>query len=354
MLSRVAESIYWMNRYIERAENVARLIDVNINLTLGEQDLLGKQWMPLVRTTGDHGAFESRYSAPTPNNALNFLLFDEENRNSIISCVKAARENARQIRQAIPIIVWEQLNRFYHLVLETSTQDIESIDTQDFCERVRLASHLISGAEDATSLKDQAWYFGRLGRMLERADYTSRIVDIQYFILLPENVPVGSTLDAVRWSALLRSANGLMLYRRKYGNLEPVTVAEFLLLDPLFSRSTLRCIAEAEDALFHIVNDSHDVAKRIADDPMANVNELWKAVLDMAKLSESMRNTDARSILNSGIHEYIDRIQTELNQIGITIQDDFFTWNKRWSTIQTSDHSTTGAAKKQEQRQRAD
>ena len=141
-----------------------------------------------------------------------------------------------------------------------------------------------------------------------------------------------------------------MLYRRKYGNLKPESVAEFLLLDPLFSRSTLRCVAEAEEALFQIVNDSHDVAKRIADDPMANVNELWKTVLDMAKLSESMRNTDARSVLNSGIHEYIDRIQTELNLIGKSIQDDFFTWRQRWTRLHSNDPSEAP----QKQRQRAE
>ena len=331
MLSRVAESIYWMNRYIERAENVARLIDVNIHLTLGEQDLLGEQWMPLVRTTGDQPGFLERYDArPTRTNVLNFLLFDDENPNSVISCVKVARENARRIRQAIPIIVWEQLNKFYHFVLETSqNKDLESVDDiQEFCERVRLASHLIAGAEDATSLKNQAWYFARLGRMLERADYTSRIVDVQYYILLPDNAMIGSTFDVVRWAALLRSANGLMLYRRKYGNLVPVHVAEFLLLDPLFSRSTLHCIAEAEEALFQIVNDSHDVAKRLADESFENSNALWRTVLDAAKLSESMKNSDARSILNSGIHEYIDRIQTELNHVGNLLQEEFFTWTR--------------------------
>ncbi len=191
MLSRVADSVYWLSRYVERAESVARLIDVNYNLTLGENDSLGKQWAPLVYTTGDHIEYEERYGDPTRENVLKFLTFDKQNPNSILACVSNARENARTIREVIPQVVWEQLNKFY-LLVRSAAQSSQTLEQpHEFCERVRLASHLLVGAAGATMSQGEAWHFARLGRMLERADKTSRIVDVQYFILLPNRAGRG-------------------------------------------------------------------------------------------------------------------------------------------------------------------
>ena len=237
MLSRVAESVYWMCRYVERAENVARFIDVNYNITLGESDTLGNQWAPLVYTTGDQDDFQERFGEPTREKVLKFLLFDEQNPNSIISCASAARENARTIREIIPSVVWEQLNKFYMMVRSAAGFTTTLDQPQEFCERVRLASHMIVGATDATMSHGEAWHFSRFGRLLERADKTSRIVDVQYYILLPDARDVGSTLDVVRWSALLKSASALVMYRRQHGKIEPERVADFLILDRDFPRA---------------------------------------------------------------------------------------------------------------------
>ncbi len=249
MLSRVAESVYWAARYIERAENVARFIDVNYNLTLGDGETLGDRWDPLVYTTGDHDAFAERYGNATRENVLRFLLFDEENPNSIISCVSNARENARTIREVIPSVVWEQLNKFSFMVRSAADDRSTMEQPQEFCERVRLASHLWLGATDSTMSQGEAWHFSRIGRFIERADKTSRIVDVQYFILLPNAKSVGTALDVVRWSALLKSASALQMYRREHGKIVPNRVADFLILDRLFPRAVHFCLMHAKDSL---------------------------------------------------------------------------------------------------------
>ncbi len=312
MLSRVADSVYWLSRYVERAENVARFIDVNYNLTLGETDALGNQWAPLVSTTGDQEAFEKRYGSPTRENVLQFLSFDEENPNSIVSCAAMARENARTIREIIPSVVWEELNKFFFMVRSTSRADTTLDQPQDFCERVRLASHLIVGATDATMSHGEAWHFSRLGRLLERADKTSRIVDVQYFILLPDASDVGSALDVVRWSALLKSASALEMYRRQHGKIVPKLVADFLILDRQFPRSMHFCVMRAHDSLRNITGSAAGTFQNIAEQRMGRLNA-------------NMDYTSIRDIVEKGMHQYIDDFQTQLNVIGDAIREEFFT-----------------------------
>ena len=202
MLSRVAESVYWMNRYVERAENVARFIDVNQNLTLGEGQTLSKQWAPLVYTTGDHEDFLERYGQPSREHVLRFLAYDRDNPNSILTCVERARENARCVREVIPVTLWEQLNKFYLMVVaaaddaDTAAAIIRS--PSQFCEQVKLASQTVVGITENAMSHGEAWHFARIGRLIERADKTSRIVDVQYFLLLPHVDDIGTSLDVVR------------------------------------------------------------------------------------------------------------------------------------------------------------
>ena len=177
MLSRVANSIYWLSRYVERAENVARFLDVNFNLTLGNCESIRQ-------------------------NVLQFLAIDRRNPNSIASCVEQARENARSIREVIPVGIWEQLNKFYFMV-EDAVEAGELTEPSHFCEQVKLASHVLDGMSESTLSHGEQWHFTRLGRLIERADKTSRIIDVQYYLLLPKPNDIGSALDMVRWSSLL-------------------------------------------------------------------------------------------------------------------------------------------------------
>ncbi len=312
MLSRVADSVYWLSRYVERAENVARFIDVNYNLTLGEADPIGNQWSPLVYTTGDQDDFKERYGNPTRENVLKFLSFDKENPNSILSCISNARENARTIREVIPSVVWEQLNKFYLMVKAEANFAPSLEQPQDFCQRVRLASHLYAGAMDATMSHGEAWHFSRLARLIERADKTSRLVDVQYYILLPDASDIGTTLDVVRWSALLRSASALSMYRREHGKITPSRVADFLILNSCFPRAMHFCMIRAHESLRNITGSKLGTFSNPAEQ-------------HIGRLCANMDYTTVDDVIRTGIHEYIDNFQHQLNEIGSAIHEHFFT-----------------------------
>jgi uncharacterized alpha-E superfamily protein len=311
MLSRVAESVYWMSRYVERAENVARFVNVNYNLTLGNSSPLGEQWSPLVYTTGDHQDFEDRYDGPTRENVLRFLLFDRENPNSIYSCISHAREAARTVREVLPSGIWEQLNRFYLLVKNASGSDEPIQQPYDFCDSIRMASNLLVGIQDSSMLHDEAWSFVRAGRFIERADKTSRIVDVQYFLLLPKARDVGSSIDVIRWSSLLKSADALNMYRRTYGRLAPEKVAQFLILDPIFPRSIRFCVSEVAECL----QQTARLEQSIGDSPSGRL---------VGQLLGRLEQITIEEIIEQGMHAFIDHVQGALNLVGSAVQNDYF------------------------------
>src|SRR5215212_6718491 len=215
MLSRVADSIYWMSRYVERAENVARFVEVNLQLMLDSTCGQDQQWAPLVATTGDEAAFRKRYKEATQDNVIQFLAFDPENPNSILSCLRAARENARTVREIISSEMWLQLNKFYLMVNDAAATGQGRNSPHEFFSEVKLASQLFTGITDGTMSHGEAWHFSRLARKLERADKTSRILDVKYFILLRSVADVGTPLDDTQWAAVLRSASAFEMYRKR-------------------------------------------------------------------------------------------------------------------------------------------
>jgi uncharacterized alpha-E superfamily protein len=312
MLSRVAESVFWMARYIERAENVARFIDVNHNLTLDLGGVVGEQWAPLVYTTGDWADFQERYAGPTRENILQFLTFDRDNPNSIAACLQHARENARAVREIISSAMWEEINKFYLWINEASRTG-EALDRPyDFYNQVKRASHLLVGITEATMSHGEAWQFALLGRMLERADKTSRIVDVKYYILLPTVRLVSSPLDVVQWSALLKSAGALEMYRQAHGRITPAKVADFLLLDCEFPRSMRFCLVTAEQALREITGNHGGMFR-------------GRSEQRLGRLRSDLVYATIGDIIDRGMHEFIDEFQDHLNQVGDAIRDDFFT-----------------------------
>src|SRR5271166_3922759 len=151
MLSRVADSIYWMSRYVERAENVARFVDVNLNLMLDAPSGADQQWAPLVNITGDHETFDKHYpEGPTQQNVIQFLTFDRDNPNSILSCLRAARENARSVREIISSEMWEQLNKFYLMVMAAAANPDVLVAPHEFFSNIRMSSHLFVGVTEGT------------------------------------------------------------------------------------------------------------------------------------------------------------------------------------------------------------
>jgi len=311
MLSRVADSIYWLNRYIERAENVARFIDANfhmiLDLPLGAQE----QWQPLVATTGDHELFAELYGEATRDNVIQFLTFDRNNPNSILSCLRAARENARSVREHISSEMWQQINTFYLTVNEAAPQGVSMDLPHQFFVDVMTASHLFVGITASTMSHGEGWHFGRLGRMLERADKTSRILDVKYYILLPSVDYIGTPFDNILWAALLRSASAFEMYRKRHGRIDHERIVDFLVLDTKFPRSIHHCLITAEISLRNITGGSRGSFTNRAE------QALGKLLADMDYVS-------IEEIMEIGLHEYLDTTQTRINQVADAVFNTFF------------------------------
>jgi uncharacterized alpha-E superfamily protein len=309
MLSRVANSIYWMSRYLERAENVARFIAVNVHLMLDMGlDPDNTQWKPLVVTTGDDADFDKRYKNPSEKNVIQFLTFDPKNLNSILSCIQFARENARTVREILSTEVWEQINDLYHYVQKNSRKR-RIDDLQAFYTHIRTYSHLITGLCENTMSHGEGWHFAQIGRMLERADKTARILDVKYFLLLPNPEYVDSPYDAVQWGAVLKSANAFEMYRKHFHRVSYKDVTEFLIFDTEFPRSMAYCVNAAANCLDEITKDR---------------NELLPAIAEMTKLQKSLLSTSVETVLANGLHEFIDIFQFNLNIVDHAIHQSFF------------------------------
>jgi uncharacterized alpha-E superfamily protein len=311
MLSRVADSIYWMSRYVERAENVARFIDVNLKLALDGPDASAQQWEPLVSISGDAEAFGKRYGEATAENVLKFLTFDPENSNSIISCLRTARWNARSVREVISSEMWLQLNKFYLMVNSAASNPAGVPSLDEFFYEVKMGGHLFEGVTEATMTHSEAWHFCKLGRQLERADKTSRMLDVKYFILLRSVDDVGTAFDDLQWAAVLRSTSAFQMYRRDRGRISPKGVVDYLLLDRLFPRAINACLICANESLHCI---SGTPVGRFKNNPEKMLGHLCSD-LTFASVDE---------IIASGLHEYLDELQTTMNKIGAGIHETFF------------------------------
>lgn len=311
MLSRVADSILWMSRYVERAENVARFIDVNLNMSLDLGPDMASQWAPLVSTTGDHLPFTERYGLATQESVIQFLTFDEQNPNSILSCLAAARENARTVREMLSSQMWEELNKFYLTVRDASRNTAAVHDSPfEFFEKIKHSAYVLEGVTEATMSHGEAWHFRRLGRMLERADKTSRILDVKYFLLLPSAQDVGTPMDSLQWASLLKSASALEMYRQTHGRITPENVAGFLILDPDFPRAMRFCLIRAEQSLLAITGGATGTYRNRAEQRLGRL----RAELDYTSVDD---------IIGGGMHEFIDSFQTRLNDVGVAIHETF-------------------------------
>lgn len=313
MLSRVADSIYWLNRYVERAENVARFVEVNLNLLLDSPAGTKQQWEPIIVTTGDLPLFRERYGEATAENVIQFLTFDPAYPNSIVSCLRIARENARSVREIISSEMWHQVNAFYLMVTEVAqTRSLHDLSAVlRFFEEVKLSSHQFMGVMNATMTHNEGWHFGQIGRFLERADKTARILDVKYFILLPSIKDVGSTLDELQWMALLKSASAYEMYRKQgLHRLSPHSIAEFLVLERDFPRSVRFCLLQAERSLHQITGT-----------PIGT----WRTPVErtLGRLRSDLDYLTIDDIIATGLHETLDDLQRRMNDVGEKVFETF-------------------------------
>jgi uncharacterized alpha-E superfamily protein len=216
MLSRTANNLFWMARYVERAENTARILDVTYRMSLMPQDpsVAQKEWFAPLNITGTLFPFSGRYSTVCAHDVLRYMVLDPGNPSSIFSCAKAARENARAVRSAITSEMWEVLNSTWLELQHFNESRLDTEGVSHFFDWVKERSHLFRGVTVGTALKDQAFQFNRLGIFLERSDNTARILDVKYHVLLPSLEDVGGAVDYYQWAALLKSLSGFEAYRR--------------------------------------------------------------------------------------------------------------------------------------------
>ncbi|MBA3008630.1 MAG: alpha-E domain-containing protein [Proteobacteria bacterium] len=312
MLSRVANSIYWMTRYIERAENIARFISVNLNLTLDFSIQPDFKWSPIIMATGDHLLFEKKYGKDySSRNVIHFLALDQDYSNSIISCLRAARENARSVREIISSEMWEQVNRYYLELKDATITDLAGRNPHKFFKIITMRGHMFTGLLYTTMSHGEAFQFALAGLLLERADKTSRILDVKYFMLLPNAGDVNTPYDSIQWAAVLKSASGLEMYRKRFHRIIPKQVCDFLIFDGEFPRSIRYCLKKAEKALHNISGTQVDSVSN-------------KAEKSLGRLCADLDYSDIEEIINQGMHEYLDALQVKINTVGNDIHDAFF------------------------------
>jgi uncharacterized alpha-E superfamily protein len=314
MLSRVANSVYWINRYIERAENYARYVSVNFNLALDLPPQMANNWMPLLIATADDEEFCRLYDQASPDNVLYFVSFDERNYNSILACVMAARENARTIRETISREMWESLNQFYWKVKDAAiwAKGWDTGQYQLFFGEVKTYTQLFFGIIDSTISRNEGWHFGRLGKLLERADKTTRFLDVSHFTLVSNVEKNNPSLALLLNTSVLKSVSAYNMFRQQHNAITPSNIMEFLIFEANFPRSVRYCIRQAELSLY-------EISGRDTQKGPSNLAERT-----LSKLSSEIIFTDIADINQQGLHQFLDTFQQKNNEVGAAIQKTYF------------------------------
>lgn len=309
MLARFAANSFWLARYVERVENLARIMDVNETFA---RDIHGSNdWLPILRLHCDEERYFDAYRKATSNGVVRFYIIDRDNPNSIVSCIRNARENARSIRHLISLETWTQINMFYNWVSALNARSLDLSQLSRLCAKIKEDCQLHSGIVMGTLYRDQVFGFYRLGVFIELCDQVTRLVDIKYHALLPHWKDVGSPIDIAQWNALLRSVAAYHGYRRVYPReMTPTTVAGFILLNPHFPRSIPHCARYIEQSL-------DDLLRR---DELRHVRFNRESLEHLKRLAAY----SPQQVIAMGMHEYIDEVQLALIALGEQISDTFF------------------------------
>lgn len=305
LLGRTASGLFWMHRYIERAENMARIVDAGLRMALTRTSNASDEWASVVLSAGVMSAFSEKHASYSAANVSDFLLRDRDNRSSVISCIEAARTNARMVRTALTRDVWESVNEAW-MVLSTLLQSpIAESDLPPVLDRIKRETALIRGSFHGTMLRNEIFNFARIGTFIERADNTSRILDVKYYVLLPAISYVGTSMDNLQWESILRSVSAHRSYRWVYdAQYSPVHIADYLILDSRMPRSLHFCFRNIAENLEHLAEDyglrftCHDVA---------------------ARTLASLAGRRIETIFDLGLHEFLSNFIFHNNRLGTDI-----------------------------------
>lgn len=316
MLARVAEALYWGSRNLERAETLSRLLEVSHALALeGSRNGTASRsvWEPVVEVTGDLESFLASHRRADERSVAWFLTLSDINPNSILACMTRARLNARGVRDLLPTDVWETINSAYLEVLGWTPRRLAREGIYPFCQMVRRSSHLVQGYVDQEMRRDETWQFMRLGRYLERAEKTARLLEVKYHVLAPADPAVAAPMELHRWRALLSSAAAHEAYvHTDPTDLTPQAIARFLVLDDRFPRSVMFCLIEVEEAIGALV----EWGVVVPDPPALGLARAAKGMLlDLANLPGDRR-----------LAVLLDGIQARCNDIGEAISETCFAY----------------------------
>jgi uncharacterized alpha-E superfamily protein len=322
LLARYADCIFWLARYVERAENLARILDVNE--TFSRDTRGGQNWRSIVQLNSDEERFFATHDTASVHSVVKFYVIDRDNPTSILSTIRYARENARTLRPLISTEMWVQLNVFYNSLMGLSGADLAPGKLAALFATIKEACQTHTGITEGTFFRDQGWYFYQIGRYMERADQTTRLLDIKYHLLLPSPSDVGSPVDVSQWNALLRSAAGYHAFRRLHAaSTTPARVAGFLLLNPAFPRSVHHCVREVGRFLGEV--KSHYALRRGND-----------VAEELDRLQAVLATLDVSTILSRGLHEFLDTIQRQLIAITRELSVAFFGFTSDEGQVQVS------------------
>ncbi len=311
MLSRVAENIYWMARYIERAENVARLINVNMNLQLDLPKKVRTGWQPLINIAGSDKLFAELHDNSDERTVVRFLMGEQQNPGSIISSLAQARENARTIRDIIPRESWEQVNDLYLKAKNDLNSGLSQRGRYDYLRSIILGAQSITGQLAGTMTHDHGYDFLRIGRNLERADMTTRIIDVRTASLLPERLGELAPFENIQWMSVLKSLTGYQMYRRQMQvRVNRTDVLDFLFKDPQFPRTLRHCVGEVEDCLRHLPRS----------------DELRKTT---GQIQESLESMDTSKFDEAKLHRMLDKFQLKLGDLHNQISATYFSLERK-------------------------
>jgi uncharacterized alpha-E superfamily protein len=311
LLSRTADSLFWTARYIERAENTARLLEAATRLSnvSGGDENAGNEWESAVLATGMEDLFKERYGEATARSVVDFLAFSEANPSSVRSCLEAARANARSVRTAITIEMWETINAAWLELKRYRTFGQSRGELLEFLRFVKQVALSVDGIAHRTMLRTDGFSFFQLGGAIERADNTARILDVKYHVLLPAGDRVGGGVDYFQWTSILRSVSALTAYHWVYReSLKPWLIADLLILNDAMPRSLASSYG---NVTLHLDKLSKTYGRKGEAQRMARA------------IHSDFRNRDIESIFQSGLHEFVEDFISRNNKLGGTIAEQY-------------------------------
>jgi uncharacterized alpha-E superfamily protein len=309
MLGRTANGLYWMFRYIERAENSARLIDAGLRMSLTRSQATEDDWDGVLQSSGVRDIYDDLYDKLSAADAIDFLLRDKSNPSSVMSCIDSGRNNARMVRTALTRETWEATNECWLDLKNVLARRIKAADLPEVIDGIKRKTGLIRGAFHGTMLRNEIFNFSRIGTFIERADNTARILDVKYYVLLPAVSQVGSSIDNVQWESILRSVSAHRSYGWVYeAEYKPSHIADFLILNGRMPRSLAYCYEK-------IVSNLGYLAREYGESHAAHATA--------EETLTSLRNHSIKDVMDQGLHEYIENFISHNNRLGQEISDGY-------------------------------